>query len=84
MKNNNYTSFFKTKPRKVERDTSVAENAVEIWNGLNTIRRKSNVRSADIRYILSLMNLTAMRLRIRRRTQNEIVFLHFRQRQKNR
>lgn len=51
-------------------DISVAENVVEIWNGLNTIRRKSNARSVDIQYIQNLMSLTAMRLRIRRRTQN--------------
>ena len=34
----------------------VAENVVEIWNGLNTIHHKSNVRSADIRYIQNLMS----------------------------
>lgn len=52
------------------RQLANVENAVETWNGLNTIRRKSNVRSVDIQYIQNLMSLTAMRLRIRRRTQN--------------
>lgn len=55
MKNNNYTFFLNQNQRK-QRDTSVAENVVETWNGVETFHHKSNVRSADILYIQNLMN----------------------------
>ena len=55
MKNNNYTSFFKTKPKKIERYIRCRKCGGNMeW--VESIRRKSNVRSADIRYILSLMS----------------------------
>lgn len=56
MKNNNYVSFFKTKPKKVERYIRCKKNVVEIWNGVGTFHHKSNVRSVDILYIHNLMS----------------------------
>ena len=56
MKKNNYTSFFQNETKE-SRDTFVAGNVVETWNGAGTSHHlKSYARSANIRYILSLMS----------------------------
>lgn len=69
MKNNNYASFFKTKPKKVERYIR-CRKCGENMEWVEYYPPEIRCQSADIQYILSLMNLTTMRLRIRRRTRN--------------
>lgn len=55
MKNNNYASFFKTKPKKVERYIRCRKCGGNMeWS--RDSRHKSNVRGVDILYIHNLMS----------------------------